>query len=225
MPRKKVAARCPDHLGGPLSPGHWLSMREQEERLDHRASSTTALLAYAAAGVLPSMRAQPLHRSSQDRLNSQSRPLPPSPPQLTCAVCRIAANELALAAAVARRCLGHRDAAALLAAVPKVLCEHLSALGYLGHTERRVMQLQPACDSAVAAEGGDCAAACSDGAVGHGSVGHGSGSGSGSGGANGGGGGGSGGGRALLTSGELPGWPALLQALLDQEGAPPLSLS
>ena len=171
-------------------------MRQQHARLDHRASSTTALLAYAAAGVLPS--AQPLLRSRSEPARVRpSSPLPPASAKLTCAVCRIVAHELALAAAVAQRCLPPPAAAALLASVPAVLCEHLGALGYLGHTERRVAQLQPACHTAVAADGrARCDAAC------------------------GGGGGGGGGGGAFVPSGELPGWPALLQALLDGEGAP-----
>ena len=192
---------CPDHLGT-LSPEHWQGLRQQQARLDHRASSTTALLAYAAAGVLPS--AQPLLRSRSDQARLRpSRPLPPANAKLTCAVCRIATHELALAAAVARRCLAPPAAAALLASVPAVLCEHLGALGYLGHTERRVAQLQPTCDAAVAADGGArCDAACgSDG---------------GDGGDDGSGGGGGGGG-AFSPSAELPGWPALLQVLLDQD--------
>ena len=187
---------CPDHLGG-LSLEHWQGLRQQQSRLDHRASSTTALLAYAAAGVLPS--AQPLlrSRSEQARLRPPS-PLPPASVKLTCAVCRIATHEIALAAAVARRCLAPPVAAALLASVPAVLCEHLGALGYLGHTEWRVAQLQPICDAAVAADGGArCDAACGTD-----------------------GGGGGGGGGRFAPSGELPGWPALLQALLDGEGAP-----
>ena len=178
-------------------------MRQQHARLDHRASSTTALLAYAAAGVLPS--AQPLLRSRSEPARVRpSSPLPPASAKLICAVCRIVAHELALAAAVAQRCLPPPAAAALLASVPAVLCEHLGALGYLGHTERRVAQLQPTCDAAVAADGrARCDAACGGG-----------------GGGGGGDGGGGGGGGAFVPSGELPGWPALLQALLDGEGAP-----
>ena len=197
MARRRRARRsdaCPDHLGT-LSPEHWQGLRQQHARLDHRASSTTALLAYAAAGVLPS--AQPLLRSRSDPARVRPpRPLPPASAKLTCAVCRIVAHELALAAAVAQRCLPPPAAAALLASVPAVLCEHLGALGYLGHTKRRVAQLQPTCHAAVAADGrARCDAAC-------------------------GGGGGGGGGGAFVPSGELPGWPALLQALLDGEGAP-----
>ena len=97
---------CPDHLGT-LSPEHWQGLRQQQARLDHRASSTTALLAYAAAGVLPS--AQPLLRSRSDQARLRpSRPLPPANAKLTCAVCRIATHELALAAAVARRTQARR---------------------------------------------------------------------------------------------------------------------
>ena len=132
--RARPSDACPDHLGT-LSPEHWQGLRQQHARLDHRASSTTALLAYAAAGVLPS--AQPLLRSRSDpaRVRPPS-PLPPASAKLTCAVCRIAAHELALAAAIAQRCLPQPAAAALLASVPAVLCEHLGALGCSWATRR-----------------------------------------------------------------------------------------
>ena len=137
-------ARCASVAAAPLTAARFGALVHQQQRLDHRASGSLALVAWAAAGALPAST-PPTRRA----------PIPPSKPSksaaksLECATCRVAAQELALAASLVADC-AESDVAALLSKLPGAVCEHAAATGLLGHTEARVRLLQPACDAAMA---------------------------------------------------------------------------
>ena len=124
-------ARCASVAAAPLTAARFDSLVHHQQRLDHRASGSLALVAWAAAGALPAST-PPTRRA----------PIPPSKPSksaaksLECAACRVAAQELALAASLVADC-AESDAAALISKLPGAVCEHAAATGLLGHTDLR----------------------------------------------------------------------------------------
>ena len=124
------------------------------QHLDHRASAQVALLAYAAAGALPHPLSAALPRSrpspARGRVSARASPFV-AEPWLGCAICRIAHHELSLAASLLSECGASSEMADLLntsaVSTGAVLCEHMEALGMLGHTRRRVTLTRPICDA------------------------------------------------------------------------------
>ena len=114
-------ARCASVAAAPLTAARFDSLVHHQQRLDHRASGSLALVAWATAGALPASM-PPTRRA----------PIPPSKPSksaaksLECAACRVAAQELALAASLVADC-AESDAAALLSKLPGAVCEHAAA--------------------------------------------------------------------------------------------------
>ena len=186
-----------------LSSERLASLVDAQQYVDHRASGAFALLAYTH-GALPSPRAGALDRRTP-QLPSRPRQLPSDVP-MGCAVCRLALQELALAATLALQCPA--EAGKHLARAPDVVCEHMASTGLLGHTEASVGTLHPLCDGLVqrhsrawvralsrwSAEwprppllnnsGELCATSCE-----------------------------------RLHPATMPGWPAVMQLLLDADGA------
>ena len=141
-----------DAIGGPLTRAHFEGLARQHSFVDHRASGTLLLLAFAA-GALPSPSARPHMRSSpmsrpKEPMAAMEAPVPPSiAPTLRCAVCRVAMQELELAEELVARCGGGTEESLdLLARTPSVLCEHLQAIGQLGHTEALVRGTMKLCN-------------------------------------------------------------------------------
>ena len=131
-----------------------------QQRLPHGAPATVQLLAYAA-GALPSAHARPHSRRSSNPRSSAPHSLQPLMPEvqraLNCAVCRVAVQELSIVGEYVGRCAtsldddGRERWVELLGRTPSVLCEHLEALGQLGHTAHRLRTLgsRAVCDAAI----------------------------------------------------------------------------
>ncbi|KAL1523316.1 hypothetical protein AB1Y20_018262 [Prymnesium parvum] len=209
-----MAAACAAIGAHPLTWERFSSMVASRQFVDHRASESVQLLAYAA-GALPDPSSPPF-----SRFTPLQRPPPPglAPPPDTdaeeramrCVICRIATQELQLAAEVVASCDDDGDADgdgnALLAASIERLCEHLEARGLLGHTERRAALSRRVCDALVRRQRKDlrrwlasseglsaelprrvCREACDSS-------------------------------HGLQPVGEMRDWPSVVQLLLDQDG-------
>ena len=89
-----------------LDAARFAALTEAQRGLDHRSSGTVALIAYAAAGTLPASESRPHSRESVKRHGAKADLSIPAAiePTLRCAVCRLVAQELSLAAELTGRC-------------------------------------------------------------------------------------------------------------------------
>ena len=142
----------------PLSRARFESLVASRRFVDHRASGTVQLLAWAA-GALPSPDSSPLMRrssSSPTSDGSDSDAAGVDDATLSCAICRLVSQELELAASLVVRCTVSAspsmklEALDLLLSAHEVLCEHMEARGQLGHTELRVRRTRPICGAVLA---------------------------------------------------------------------------
>lgn len=190
----------------PLTLERFTALVSRQEHLDPRSSDAVLLLGYGAAGALPHPSASPLSRRAP-WVKSAKGAAPWHEPLLGCAICRIVTQELQLAATLASRCRSE-DRDELLENALGVVCEHLTARGALGQNERRAREGESACNEFLrpskrgpilrSLAGGRALVevrelACRDACGATGSA---------------------------LLEGELPGWPAILQQMLDQDGTP-----
>ena len=209
--RRRPSARTCHVAGTNLSTTEWKRLVQQQQLLDKRVSSTVAMLAYGTAGALPSTAAV-LSRATPDsgpfakkvkpsewkvdgvqmsaeqrqwaRSMRDSKPTPIDEERLACAVCRVLSQEIELAAAIAGRCKS-KSAKTFIGKAINVACEHLEAVGQMGHTAARVAKTRPMCASSRVTLGTSsqpCAFECD-----------------------------------VHHHVELPGWPAIVQYLLDQD--------
>ena len=156
------------------------ALTAQQQRLDHRASGALLLLAFAAGARLAER-----HASYAYDCGPGTHALPP--PSFAdiaaahCATCRVAVQELVLTAELVRHCSpslkeeeDRERWLELLATTPAILCDHLEALGQLGHTFARLEQLRTPAScartitkNARALRAGLLRIVADDGAVGH----------------------------------------------------------
>ena len=199
-----------------LARSHFADLAANRSYVDHRASEAQLLIAYSAGGALPDPAASPVSRQTPldkllDKLNTPVTTDPLPARVMRGAVCRIVKQELELTAELLARPSGTRPSSTgdddhdPLHVAPERLCDHMEARGQLGHTELRVRSTRKVCDELIRRHGDDLADVLS--AFARQSS------------------------RKALDLGdvltdcrddsvELPGWPAALQFLLDQDDAP-----
>ena len=144
------SGRCSELVRHSLSASHFESATKRKARLDHRSSSSLELIGYAAGGALPSQDAWPHSRKTPHGVGSRAT-LPSAPPAsaeplMRCTICRLVAHELELAQELVQRC---GAPSSLLARTPESVCDHMRARGYLGHTEKRVSYAYTICTDII----------------------------------------------------------------------------